>query len=123
MAKQEPDDCASKKPWSEIISGSLKKIIWKGADGLGEEAGRSVGKLLFYGVLGLIGLWLVSTAIAQFTDILGGWLDWIPNPFSWFSGDEVNITPAEQPAVTQEESSSEPGPICSRWTTFNPFCD
>jgi hypothetical protein len=121
MTDQNTEECPSKKSWSEIIGGSLKKIIWKSADGLGEEAGRSVGKLIFFGVLVLIGLWLLSTALAEFTSLFNGWFDWIPNPFSWFGGGEES-TQASTPVPTVTDPEKEPGWICSRWTKWNPGC-
>lgn len=117
------EECATKQPVSRIIWHGFKKGLAKAIPAFMEEGARSVGKVILYVLAGVILLWIAGAALSSFTDFMGGWLDWVPNPFSWFgTSDAGEITPVPQPSEVSN-MSSEPGPICSRWTKWNPFCD
>ncbi len=71
--EQHPEDCVSRKPWSEVLSRSAKLFV----HGAARESGRSLGKALFFLIAGIILIGLASVIIDQFTG-------WFTNMFDWW---------------------------------------
>lgn len=68
MSQIEQDDCVSRKPWGEVLSGSLKLFTFNAA----REGGRSFGRVIFYILLAVIVVFIASYII----DSMTGWFDW-----------------------------------------------
>lgn len=119
MAQTKESDCPSKKPWSEVFNGSLKRFVWGFIGGFGEESGRSLGRVILYIVLAIIFLGLVGSVVDSITGWLGGWahgwFDWLP----WIGGDS---TPKPAPPPVEPPAPKEPGFICRHSPSWNPFC-
>lgn len=65
IENEQPDDCVSRKPWSEVLNRSLKMFTFN----MAKEGGRSVGKVVFFIILGLLALFLTTYLI----DMATGW--------------------------------------------------
>ena len=74
MADTPPDDCVSKKPWSEVLSRSLKKFTFNAAS----EGGKSFGRVLFFVILGLLVLTIATYIVDSLTGWFSGWFDFWP---------------------------------------------
>lgn len=68
------DDCVSKKPWSEVLSRSLKLFTFNAA----QEGGKSFGRIIFFIMLAIIALMLVTFIIDSFTGWFSSWFDFWP---------------------------------------------
>jgi len=104
MANEIDPDCPRKKPWGEVINGTLKKIV---SDSL-PAFFKSVAKPAGYGVGAIVLIWLVGVAlsnafspVADFFSNSFGWLGYLnPGNLSWFSGNEAEVADQAQTAVT-----------------------
>ncbi len=75
MANTEQDeDCVSKKPWSEVLSRSLKLFTFNAA----REGGKSFGRVVFYIILGVIVLLVATYIIDSLTGWFSSWFDFWP---------------------------------------------
>lgn len=91
-------------------------------------------------ILFWLGGYLLERVWDGFTNPITGAFEWVGDKAGgmkdtitgWFpgGGDTVDaVTNAveevvnEVPAAESTETSTEPGPICSRWSKLNPFCD
>lgn len=68
------DDCVSKKPWSEVLSRSLKLFTFNAAS----EGGRSFGRIIFFVLLGIIVLMVATYIIDSMTGWFSSWFDFWP---------------------------------------------
>ena len=116
------DDCVSKKPWSEVVSRSLKLFTFNAA----REGGKSFGRVIFYIILGVVVLVVATYIIDSITGWFSSWFDFWPfnrtpeapppEPeergwFDWWRKEEPVVEPAVLPA---EET---------RWyCKWNPVC-
>lgn len=121
------------------VAKTYEEAIHKGLRG-------AIVTTLKYGIPGLL---LIAALLFGLNWIFG----WVAAPFAWIGGaadstgsaigaawdylpdwvpgaDDANAPPAPEPEpvaapaeVPAEADDGEPGPICSRWTTLNPFCD
>lgn len=71
---QQDDDCVSKKPWSEVLSRSLKLFTFNAA----REGGKSFGRVVFYVILGVIVLVVATYIIDSITGWFSSWFDFWP---------------------------------------------
>ncbi len=75
MTEPTPDeDCVSKKPWSEVLSRSLKLFTFNAA----REGGKSFGRVIFYIILGIIVLMVATYIIDSLTGWFSSWFDFWP---------------------------------------------
>lgn len=115
------DDCVSKKPWSEVLSRSLKKFTFNAAS----ESGKSFGRVIFFVILGITLLMLATYFVESLTGWFSSWFDFWPfnrgeelvvEPearqwWQWRSDEPDQIVPTSQP---DEEA---------RWyCKWNPLC-
>ena len=68
------DDCISRKPWSEVLSRSLKLFTFNAA----REGGKSFGRVMFYVILAIIVLVVATYIIDSITGWFGGLFDFWP---------------------------------------------
>ena len=118
MTTETGEDCVSKKPWSEVLNRSLKLFTFN----LAREGGKSVGRVVFFVILGLIALMLVTYVVDSFTGWFSSWFDiW---PFN--RGDEVVVAEQASPwwKFGGEESAAAPAADDGeKWyCKFNPLC-
>ncbi|MDU8942965.1 hypothetical protein [Ovoidimarina sediminis] len=110
------DDCVSKRPWSEVVSRSAKLFMFNAAG----EGGRSFGRILFYILLALIALVVVTFVIDSITG-------WFSDTFDFWP---FNRAPVEEEtsrglfgfgsdAPKAEEAAEEAEKWYCRW---NPLC-
>ncbi|MEM9344646.1 MAG: hypothetical protein AAGA87_16520 [Pseudomonadota bacterium] len=106
------EDCVSKKPWGEVLNRSLKLATFNFA----KEGGASLGRIVFYVVLGLLALAAVTFVIDQIT----GWFDFWP----------FNIGADDPEGADKGWFNREPKPPADpqgggKWYCgkLNPFCD
>lgn len=126
MSKPEdPDDCVSKKPWSEVLNRSLKMFTFNAAS----EGGKSIGKTVFFVILALIVLSALTLVLDSLTGWFSGWFDFWPfnrevaadeiapeEGRRWFNFGKGE---AEAPAAPAPEvDGDEPKWYCK----FNPLC-
>lgn len=71
---QKDEDCVSKKPWSEVLSRSLKLFTFNAA----REGGKSFGRIIFFILLGLIVLMVATYIIDSMTGWFSSWFDFWP---------------------------------------------
>ena len=71
---KEDEDCVSKKPWSEVLSRSLKKFTFNAAS----EGGKSFGRVIFFIILGIIVLMVATYIIDSMTGWFSSWFDFWP---------------------------------------------
>lgn len=84
MTETEPDDdCVSKKPWTEVLSRSLKLFTFNAA----REGGKSFGRVIFYVILGIIVLMVATYIIDSLTGWFSSWFDFWP----FNRGEEVAV--------------------------------
>ncbi len=113
MTNHTPDEeCATKQPIGRIVWHGFKKGLAKAIPAFMEEGARSIGKVVLYVLAGVILLWIAGAALSSFTDFMGGWLDWVPNPFSWFGGSEAVEA---VPVPTQPEAAPAEESTCTIW--------
>lgn len=75
MTETKPDeDCVSKKPWSEVLSRSLKLFTFNAA----REGGKSFGRVIFFVILGIIVLMVATYIIDSLTGWFSSWFDFWP---------------------------------------------
>ena len=67
---EQDDDCVSKKPWTEVLSRSLKLFTFHAA----QEGGKSFGRVVFFVLLALLVLSLATYVV----DSITGWFDFWP---------------------------------------------
>ncbi|MCK0096622.1 ABC transporter permease [Yoonia sp. F2084L] len=68
------EDCVSKKPWSEVLSRSLKLFTFNAA----KEGGKSFGRIIFFVMLAIIALMVVTYVVDSFTGWFSSWFDFWP---------------------------------------------
>ncbi|MEO0905635.1 MAG: hypothetical protein AAFX89_12865, partial [Pseudomonadota bacterium] len=68
------DDCVSKKPWSEVLSRSLKLFTFNAA----KEGGKSFGRIIFFVMLAIVALLVVTYLVDSFTGWFSSWFDFWP---------------------------------------------
>ena len=68
------DDCVSKKPWTEVLSRSLKLFTFNAAS----EGGKSIGRVIFYVIIGAIVLLVATYIIDSMTGWFSSWFDFWP---------------------------------------------
>lgn len=118
-------DCVSKRPWSEVLNRSLKLFTFN----LAREGGRSVGKVIFYVILGLVVLTIAAYIIDSITGWFSSWFDFWPfnreveevaapeEDGGWFSWGRGEPEIPETPAVPEETGDE------VRWyCKWNPIC-
>ncbi len=108
-AENDPEDCISKKPWSEVLNRSAKLFAFN----LAREGGSSVGRVIFFIILAVLALGLVTFIIDSFT--------------GWFS-DIFDFWPFGEDAVETEPSSGwfgrDSAAAETKWyCKWNPLCD
>ena len=59
------EECVSKRPWGEVLNRSLKLFTFNFA----KEGGRSVGRVIFYVILGALAIF----ALTYLVDMATGW--------------------------------------------------
>ncbi len=109
------EDCVSKKPWSVVLERSLKLFVFNAAG----EGGRSIGRILFFVILGFLALGLCAYVLNSVTGLFEGWFDFWP-----FASSEP------EPEASQgwfsfggSETPSAPEPEGGRWyCNWNPLC-
>lgn len=120
------DDCVSKKPWSEVLNRSLKLFTFNAA----REGGRSIGKVVFFIILGIIVLMIATYIIDSVTGWFSGWFDFWPfnraeeavaepEARSWwqFWGDDTPAAVVEAEPVPTAETDE------VKWyCRWNPIC-
>ena len=75
MTETKPDeDCVSKKPWTEVLSRSLKLFTFNAA----REGGKSFGRVIFYVILGIVVLMVATYIIDSLTGWFSSWFDFWP---------------------------------------------
>lgn len=112
------EDCVSTKPWSEVLNRSLKMFTFNVA----REGGRSLGRVLFYIILGAIALALATFVIDSLTGWFSGWFDFWPfsggeaepETSGWFGRGET-----ADPVPTPE---AEPDSAEKWYCRYNPLC-
>ena len=115
------DDCVSKKPWSEVLSRSLKKFTFNAAS----EGGKSFGRVIFFIILGIIVLMVATYLIDSFTGWFSSWFDFWP--FNRDAAVAIEEEPrrwwqwgSDQDAAVQPAPEDDPE---TRWyCNWNPFC-
>ncbi len=85
---KQDDDCVSKKPWSEVLSRSLKLFTFNAA----REGGKSFGRVIFFVILGLIVLMIATYVIDSLTGWFSSWFDFWP----FNRGEEVVAEPEKR---------------------------
>ena len=68
------DDCVSKKPWGEVLSRSLKLFTINAA----KEGGKSFGRIIFFVMLAIDALLVVTYLVDSFTGWFSSWFDFWP---------------------------------------------
>ena len=106
------DDCVSTKPWSEVLNRSLKLFTFN----IANEGGRSIGRVVFYVVLGALAIGLVTFVVDSLTGWFSGWFDFWP-----FSRGEVETeTTGWFGRDAAPDADAEAG---EKWyCRFNPLC-
>ena len=74
IAGKDGEECISKRPWSEVLNRSLKLFAFNFA----REGCRSFGRVVFYVILALLGLFLATLAINSVTGWFTGWFEFLP---------------------------------------------
>ena len=82
------DDCVSKKPWGEVLARSLKLFTFNAAS----EGGKSLGRVAFYIILGIIVLLISTYIIDSMTGWFSSWFDFWP----FNNAAEVAVEPQQQ---------------------------
>ena len=114
------DDCVSKKPWSEVLNRSMKLFTFNAA----REGGRSIGRAVFFVVVGLVFLGLATFVIDSLTGWFSSWFDFWP-----FNRGEVATEPIPQDRSWWPWASDRPSEITAKadeqvkwYCKFNPIC-
>lgn len=71
---EQGEDCVSKKSWSEVLSRSLKLFMFNAA----REGGKSLGRVVFYVILGIVVLVVATYIIDNITGWFSSWFDFWP---------------------------------------------
>lgn len=113
------EDCVSKKPWSEVLSRSLKLFTFNAA----KEGGKSFGRVIFFVLLGVIVLMVATYLIDSLTGWFSSWFDFWPfnrNPEPVIEPDAVRgWWPWGQEADVEASAMAEETKWYCRW---NPLC-
>lgn len=116
------DDCVSKKPWSEVLSRSLKLFTFHAAS----EGGKSFGRVIFYVILGLIVLMLATYIIDSLTGWFSSWFDFWPFNREDAVAEEVTERDGWWPFgsnATEAEPVTVPVDEDTKWyCRWNPLC-
>jgi len=112
------DHCPSKRSWGEVLGGGLKIFVFNFLKGAGEEGGRSIGKIVLYVILLVVGLSLLGSIADSAFGWFGGWFSWM-NPGNWslFGGGEADVVQQAQPATVESEAADCTG----LWATYSPI--
>ncbi len=118
---EQNEDCVSKKPWSEVLSRSLKLFTFNAA----REGGKSFGRVVFYVILGIIVLVVATYIIDSITGWFSSWFDFWP----FNRGEEVVVVEEKRSWWPWgAEAAAEPAPtvepeVETRWyCKWNPIC-
>lgn len=121
-SSDQDDDCVSKKPWSEVLSRSLKLFTFHAA----KEGGKSFGRVIFFVILGIIVLMVATFIIDSITGWFSSWFDFWP----FNRGDAAAAVEAERsgwwPFGREAEGVAAPAPAETdevKWyCRWNPIC-
>ncbi len=114
------EDCVSKKPWSEVLSRSLKKFTFNAAS----EGGKSFGRVIFFIILGIIVLVVATYIIDSLTGWFSSWFDFWP----FNRGEEVAAEEETRKWWQWRSDTPEVAPVAEaegevRWyCKWNPIC-
>jgi len=116
------DDCVSKKPWSEVLSRSLKLFTFHAAS----EGGKSFGRVIFYVILGVIVLMLATYIIDSMTGWFSSWFDFWPFNREAAVAEDVTERGGWWPFgsdATEAEPVTVPADGDTKWyCRWNPLC-
>ncbi len=113
-AENDPDECISKKPWSEVLNRSAKLFAFN----LAREGGSSVGRVVFFVILALLALGLVTFVIDSFTGWFSDLFDFWP-----FGGAEAEAETPKGWFGRDTATAAEPASGTKWYCKWSPLCD
>jgi hypothetical protein len=119
MTESNPEEeCVSTRPWSEVLNRSLKLFTFNVA----REGGRSLGRVLFYVILAVLAIGLVTFVVDSLTGWFSNWFDFWP-----FSGGAAEVEAEKtgwfgRDAAEGAESAPAPETGEKWYCRFNPLC-